>query len=513
MKFSNLKISVRIALGFSVLLILMVCSSLLGVWEVRDGKQRMDEVVLLHNYRIRLIGDMSEALHIEARSIRTIVLLSDDTAIAKEKKRLDDVRTQYQAAFAALLKTPTNAKGEELNRALKAVEVQAAKPFKTMLDLAYEQRDTEAFEVMLRDYGPIMRKWQSLIDEHLDLQERAVKDSAEAANQAYETTLIALLCTTAVSLVCGVVSAVLTTRSIVRPLEEAVKVAQTVASGDLTSHISVDSRDETGHLMKALQAMNQSLVRMVTEVRTGTSAIGTASKEIAAGNLDLSTRTEQQAGALQETASSLEELTSTVDHNADNARQANNLARSASAIASKGATAVTDVIETMASINDSARKVADIIGVIDGIAFQTNILALNAAVEAARAGEQGRGFAVVASEVRSLAHRSASAAREIKALINDSVQKVETGTLLVNNAGETMREIEASITNVSAIMEEITAATQEQASGINQVNGAVVQMDHTTQQNAALVEQCAAAAQSLDDQAARLNELVSVFKL
>ncbi|KQQ88961.1 methyl-accepting chemotaxis protein [Massilia sp. Leaf139] len=302
-------------------------------------------------------------------------------------------------------------------------------------------------------------------------------------------------------------------RAIVRPLEEAVKIAGAVAQGDLTQKIEVRSKDETGRLMAALRDMNDALVEIVTRVRAGTDTIATASAEIADGNLDLSSRTEQQAGSLEETASSMEELTSTVRQNADNARQANVLAGSASAIAGKGGAVVAQVVETMGGINTSSIKIVEIIAVIDGIAFQTNILALNAAVEAARAGEQGRGFAVVAGEVRSLAQRSAAAAKEIKLLIDDSVGKVQHGSMLVDQAGATMKEIVDSVSRVTDIMAEISAASQEQNAGIEQVNEAVVQMDQTTQQNAALVEQASAAAQSLQHEAASLARTVGAFRI
>jgi len=286
-----------------------------------------------------------------------------------------------------------------------------------------------------------------------------------------------------------------------------------VADGDLTSRIESSSRDETGQLMLALKNMNASLATVVSGVRQGTDAIATASGEIAAGNQDLSSRTEEQASSLEQTAASMEELTSTVKQNADNARQANQLALSASEVAVKGGNVVGQVVDTMASINASSKKIVDIIGVIDGIAFQTNILALNAAVEAARAGEQGRGFAVVASEVRSLAQRSGAAAKEIKGLIDDSVGKVNTGSQLVGEAGKTMAEIVGSVKRVTDIIGEITAASQEQSTGIEQVNQAIAQMDQVTQQNAALVEEAAAAAQSMQEQAASLVGAVSVFRL
>ena len=303
---------------------------------------------------------------------------------------------------------------------------------------------------------------------------------------------------------------------ITRPLEKAVNVAESVAAGDLTTRVDetlVARKDETGKLMHALEAMTGNLARIVGQVRSGTDAIGTASREIATGNLDLSARTERQAGALEETASAMEELTSTVAQNADNARQANQLAASASSVAQHGGEVVSQVISTMGSINESSRKIVDIISVIDGIAFQTNILALNAAVEAARAGEQGRGFAVVASEVRSLAQRSASAAKEIKTLIDDSVAKVGSGSELVSRAGTTMDEVVTSVRQVADIVAEITAASSEQSDGISQVNLAITDMDQTTQQNAALVEQAAAAAEAMQEQAARLSDVVSQFKV
>jgi methyl-accepting chemotaxis protein len=311
----------------------------------------------------------------------------------------------------------------------------------------------------------------------------------------------------------SLIVAILATRSITRPLNEAVKVAQRVADGDLTSDIVVGGSDETGQMMEALKFMNDSLIRIVAEVRTGTVSIAEASSEIASGNLDLSSRTEQQASSLGQTSRSMHELTSTVQQNADNARQANQLAAKASEVAVRGGTVVSAVIDTMGSITASSKKIVDIIGVIDGIAFQTNILALNAAVEAARAGEQGRGFAVVAAEVRNLAQRSAAAAKEIKALIGDSVGKVREGSTLVEQAGVTMEEVVASVRRVTDIMGEITSASQEQSAGIAQVNSTILEMDETTQQNAALVEEAAAAAASMQDQAANLARVVSVFKL
>jgi methyl-accepting chemotaxis protein len=355
------------------------------------------------------------------------------------------------------------------------------------------------------------------MSKELDQLTKINDDGAAAANSAgdalYASSRLWIIGAIAVCIVLGFSLALWIARIVSRPLNEALRVAQTVASGDLTSNIVSTSNDETGQLMDALRDMNTSLLKIVGQVRSGTDTIALASSEIASGNLDLSSRTEQQAGSLEETASSMEELTSTVKHNTANAREANNLAASASDVATRGGAVVSEVVNTMGSINESSKKIVDIISVIDGIAFQTNILALNAAVEAARAGEQGRGFAVVASEVRNLAQRSAAAAKEIKALIGDSVEKVEAGSRLVNQAGSTMEEIVSSVKRVTHIIAEIANASVEQEAGINQINDAVTQMDTVTQQNAALVEQAAAAADSLQEQAKVLSEIVSVFKL
>jgi methyl-accepting chemotaxis protein len=360
----------------------------------------------------------------------------------------------------------------------------------------------------------------SAFDEAILALEKVSKYNVDGGVSAAEDAVVVnrktrLLLAILVGVACAVGSllAFTITRSITKPISEAVRMARRVADGDLTSDIQIDSTNETGQLMQALKDMNSSLVRIVGEVRTGTDTIATASSQIAAGNMDLSSRTEQQAASLEETASSMEELTSTVKQNADNAKQANQMAKSASQVALKGGNVVSQVVETMSSINNSARKIADIIGVIDGIAFQTNILALNAAVEAARAGEQGRGFAVVASEVRNLAQRSAAAAKEIKILINDSVEKVDNGSRLVDQAGATMVEVVDSVKRVSDIISEITVASHEQTVGIEQINQTITQMDDVTQKNAALVEEAAAAAQSLQDQSAELANTVSVFKL
>ena len=322
-----------------------------------------------------------------------------------------------------------------------------------------------------------------------------------------------MLGTGCVALLAGIASCVWISRSIAHPLAEAIFIAETVASGDLSKEFATEREGDFGRLLSGMGEMEDMLTDVVTRIKASTDSIVVASVQIAAGNQDLSSRTEQQASSLVQTAASMDELTGTVKQNADNARQANQLARSASDVAARGGSVVSQVVDTMASINASSRKIVDIIGVIDGIAFQTNILALNAAVEAARAGEQGRGFAVVASEVRSLAQRSANAAKEIKGLIEDSVGKVDAGSALAGEAGRTMEEVVGSVKRVTDIIGEITAASHTQALGIEHINQAIMQMEQVTQQNAALVEEATAATQSLKDQAGSLSQVVATFKL
>ncbi|MQA17958.1 HAMP domain-containing protein [Rugamonas sp. FT103W] len=337
------------------------------------------------------------------------------------------------------------------------------------------------------------------------------KQAARTGDELYDGARLITLTTLGAAVFGGALLALWLARSISAPLQRATLAAQRIASGDLGTRIGETSANETGRLLQAMQHMNDSLLGMIGQVRQGARAIDGAAREIAEGNLNLSTRTEQQAASLEETASSMEQLTATVKQNAEHAMQANQLALSASAVALRGGADVEQVVGTMASINDSSKKIAEIIGVIDGIAFQTNILALNAAVEAARAGEQGRGFAVVASEVRNLAHRSAAAAREIKELIADSVDKVARGTQLADQARNTMDEVVGSVKRVTGLIGEIADASAEQTAGLEQVNQAVAEMDQATQQNAALVEQAAAATAAMQEETARLNEAVGVF--
>ncbi len=512
MKIANLKIGQRLGAGFAMVLALLVGVAMLGINGMSKSNDALHHIADVNVHNMELLDEMSKSVHIVARVMRTIALLSDQNEVRVQYQKVEVARASYAKAFAALEKMPLDEAGKRFVGRIKDGQRSARPLNDKFIDLAKANKE-EAVALLMKEAIPATATWQDTIEEYMHLQQTKNKADEEAAGASYDNALTLMLALTALAMVTGGVIAWLCTRSITRPMAEAVRVAQTVAAGDLTSDIAVNSSDETGQLLQALKEMNASLIDIVGRVRSGTDTIATASQQIASGNLDLSSRTEQQAGSLEETASSMEEITSTVKQNADNARQANQLAISATEVALKGGSVVSQVVETMGSINASSKKIVDIIGVIDGIAFQTNILALNAAVEAARAGEQGRGFAVVATEVRNLAHRSAAAAKEIKVLIGDSVEKVDAGTRLVDQAGATMQAVVSGIRGVADIMAEITAASQEQTSGIDQINQSIAQMDQVTQQNAALVEEAAAAAASLQDQAGELAQVVSAFKI
>jgi methyl-accepting chemotaxis protein len=518
MSFANMKVGMRLGGGFALVLALLVAVTLLGLSRMGQIQAGLNEILQVNNVE----ADAATALRLTVIdrmvAVRNLALLSDAAEMQPEAERIKVQERKYAAAEDKLNKmfstlAGTTAEEKAMMPKIKAAETAVLPLIAKAAELGLANKPEEVTRLLMKEIRPLQTKWIESLNDLIALEEKLNAQAADDAENAYANARTLMLGLAALAVASGVLIAWLVTRSITGPLNQAVKVAQTVAAGDLGSQIDVKTTDETGQLLLALKGMNDSLVRIVGEVRIGTDTIATASSQIASGNLDLSSRTEQQASSLEETASSMEELTSTVKQNADNARQANGLAQSASAVAVKGGAVVSQVVETMGSINDSAKKIADIIGVIDGIAFQTNILALNAAVEAARAGEQGRGFAVVASEVRNLAQRSAAAAKEIKGLIGDSVAKVEDGSKLVDQAGATMQEIVDSVRRVTDIMSEITAASVEQSAGIEQVNQAITEMDAVTQQNAALVEEAAAAAESLQGQAEHLTQVVGVFKI
>ncbi|WP_058049450.1 methyl-accepting chemotaxis protein [Janthinobacterium sp. Ant5-2-1] len=509
----NVSIGVRLGLGFAVILLFSMLITGISVWRLHDVAMATRTMMELPLAKERYISDWYAKIDSGVRRTTAIARSSDTTLgayFAEEAKQSSVVSGELQKKIEALISSPEE---KELFRLVSEQRKVYLDSRAQVSKLKADGQEAEAEQAFKGVFVPGSTKYLKVVNDMLQHQRASIDTTAREIDEVAKTSRNLLLTLAVLALGFGVVCAWLLTMGIVRPLRTAVDIARKVADGDLTAQIDASAKDETGQLLQALKDMNTSLLNIVSEVRTGTDSIATSSTQIAAGNQDLSSRTEEQAGSLEETASSMEELTSTVKQNADNARQANQLAASAAQVAVKGGEVVAQVVGTMESINASSNKIVDIISVIDGIAFQTNILALNAAVEAARAGEQGRGFAVVASEVRNLAQRSASAAKEIKTLIGASVEQVNAGSMLVAQAGSTMTDIVDSVQRVSDIITEITAASSEQSVGIDEINRAIGQMDAVTQQNAALVEESAAAAESMQHQAHNLAQVVSVFKL
>ncbi|HAT32315.1 MAG TPA: methyl-accepting chemotaxis protein [Janthinobacterium sp.] len=511
---SNMKIGTRLGLAFALVVLLLGAVALISVTRIMRINAATEEILQNHYAKAVLANTIEAGANVQANYLRNAIIGAQDpaqlaSALVKEES-VGKKNTELMATLKGKIDTP---KGERLFKAMGDAREAYTRVRVANVKLLQEGKGAEAGVHLLTQLQAPQNEYFAALAAMSEFQGELMTRAGERAAADGRQAVVLTLGLSGFAVLLSIILGALLSRSICRPINEAVKVAQTVASGDLSTRIEVASRDETGLLMSALKEMNGKLLNIVGQVRLGTDAIAAGSSAIATGNMDLSSRTEQQASSLEETASSMEELTSTVKQNGDNARQANQLALSASDVAVQGGQVVSQVVETMGSINASAKKIVDIIGVIDGIAFQTNILALNAAVEAARAGEQGRGFAVVASEVRNLAQRSAGAAKEIKALIDDSVEKVELGSRLVHQAGTTMDEIVASVKRVTDIMGEITSAGREQELGIEQINQAITEMDVVTQQNAALVEESAAAAEALQDQAGNLARVVGVFKL
>jgi methyl-accepting chemotaxis protein len=512
--FKNLKIARKLQLAFLAVLVLM---TILGVFSIsqlakvknasseisRDWMPAQKKLGDIKLYFVRLRGTESQLAIYDGDVEAMNGLVSRSQAILSG---LDKTMKDYQAS----LDSPQE---REIYPKVAAQITEFLGEHKKIVAAFLAKNNGQGRDLFLGYSNKLYPQILGDLEKLIKINQEGGDAATAGADDTFSQSRVGILGLLVVALVIGMGLALYVARIIAAPLQQAVGIARRVAAGDLGAEIAVHSKDETGQLMLALQTMNEGLRQVVGQVRNGTDSIATASTEIATGNLDLSRRTEQQATALEETASALEELTSTVKQNTDNARQANQLAMAASGVAVRGGGVVGQVVETMEAIHDASNRIVEIISVIDGIAFQTNILALNAAVEAARAGEQGRGFAVVASEVRSLAQRSASAAKEIKQLIDDSVSKVGAGTSLVRQAGSTMSDVVESVKRVTDVVSEISAASNEQSVGIDEINRAVAQMDEVTQQNAALVEQAAAAAQSMQEQASGLASTVSVFKL
>jgi len=512
-QFANLKIGVRLGAAFAAVIALAAVVVVIGITRL---SQVTDSLVLVGSDRVpkvQKLADITDDVNLIARELRNMLIWSDDGKVKLALETVGAANDRVAKTLEALVPTITSDEGKKRLAALTEARTAYTPVRLHFVELVRAGDKTAAVALLDEKLRPAQMAYMKALDGLKDLQIELISTAAKDGEETYAQAKLLMFTLLAGMAVAGALLGWWITRSITQPINEAVDVAERVAAGDLGSRIDVQRHDETGRLLAALKAMNESLVRIVGTVRNSSDSIATGSAQIASGNADLSQRTEEQASALEETAASMEQLGSTVKQNADNARQANQLALSASIVAVKGGEVVGKVVDTMKGINDSSKKIADIISVIDGIAFQTNILALNAAVEAARAGEQGRGFAVVASEVRSLAQRSAEAAKEIKSLITASVERVEQGTMLVDQAGVTMEEVVISIRRVTDIMGEISSASTEQSQGVMQVGEAVSQMDQVTQQNAALVEESAAAAESLKQQAQALVQAVAVFRL
>ena len=509
----NLRIGLRLGGGFTILLLIMLLISVTSIVSMGHMARSTTEITEVALAKERMISDWFRNIHSGSRRTTAIAKSSDPslaTFFAEDAAESSRQSSKLQDRIEPLLQTQEE---KDIWVEIKKARAGYLAGRDVVTKAKAEGRAEDAERLFTQQYQPATQRYIDMVQRLLDMQRAAIDSSAADVLVRFSASRAAIITVVSLAFVLGALAAWWITRGITRPLAEALRVARTVANNDLTSRITVDSRDETGQLLQALRQMNDNLAQVVGQVRSGADNIATASGEIDAGNQDLSSRTEQQASSLEETAAAMEQLTATVQHNAENARQARQLASSASDIATHGGTVVDEVVRTMGGIEQSSHRIADIIGVIDSIAFQTNILALNAAVEAARAGEQGRGFAVVASEVRTLAQRSATAAKEIKALIDDSVGQVDAGSRLVQDAGATMGKVVESVQRVTAIVTEISNASQEQSTGIAEIGTAVSQMDQSTQQNAALVEEATAAAQSLQQQAAQLADVVAGFRL
>jgi len=513
----SLRIGVRLSFAFCGVFVLMAVMAIFASTRLAEMHSRLVHITESNNRQIAQVHQMVDSVNLRAIAVRNIALMKDAELKKTELAAMSDAAKAYAGAETELLALIARYNVSEAEQALleaiKRSETVTVGLMNQATDLAMAGQTEEALDFLMDKVRPRQARWITVLSTLSGLQAKTSEDYVSDSVVSYERSRNLLYGFVAAALLGGVVLAWAVTRSITAPVREAVRMARTAATGDLTARTTMHRGDETGDLLNALQTMNENLAGVVSGVRAGSEGIVTGISEIALGNNDLSHRTEKQAASLQQTAASMEQIRQTVRNNADTALQASSMAEGMSTAAVQGGKVVADVVDTMKRISESSKRIGDITSVIDGIAFQTNILALNAAVEAARAGEHGRGFAVVASEVRSLAQRSASAAREIKTLIGASASSVEQGSLLVGQAGKSMDNLVQQIGRVTSLISEISHATSEQTSGIGLVSEAVNELDNVTQQNAALVEQSAAAAESLKQQAARLLDSVSVFHL
>jgi methyl-accepting chemotaxis protein len=512
----NIKIKNKLIAGFGVMAVLVLVIAGMSLRALGTATDNFARYVNGINARADVADQVRAAVDRRAIAARNLVLVTTPADVEVEKAEVLRAHDDVQARLRQLKDMIANAsdtsdKARSLVAEMDRVETLYGPVATNIVGLALAGKRDEAITKIDDECRPLLAALVKATDTYASFTRERREAIVREYRSEYETQRNVLLAMSAVAVLLAVIAGLSITRSVIHPISFAVDIARTVARGDLRSRIVADTKDETGDLLRALSDMNDRLTETVSRVRESSGAIGGAAKEIATGNTDLSQRTEQQAASLEETAASMEELTSTVKQNTDNAQQASTLAANASGVAKKGSLVVGRVVDTMQGISESSAKIADITGIIEGIAFQTNILALNAAVEAARAGEQGRGFAVVASEVRSLAQRSSTAAKEIKELIATSVEKVQGGSVLASEAGKTMSEVTQAVARVTDIMEEIAAASIEQGRGIEQVNQAIAQMDEVTQQNAALVEEAAAASHALEEQGRQLNQAVAFF--
>jgi methyl-accepting chemotaxis protein len=509
----KLKIGSRLALGFGAVMVLLAGAAVGAVVLDKLNRDRLTTTLAAASAKEQLAVEMKLLALEQASALRNLVLIADQKGMAAENERIKSIAASLDATRDRLSKTELSPAEREVLANLARIDAEFDVPVKTAYEYANVFRTEDTGNLLLSTIDPLVQRQLADLDTLVQQQRGAYQQALAESTEASQRLTWLTLGLVAGALVLALAFAWVLMRSITTPLRESVSVARRVASGDLTSRVQVDGQDEAAELLGALRDMNGRLADMVTRIRSGADSIAVGAGQVAAGNQQLSSRTEEHASSLEQTASTLEEFTTTVRQNAEHATQASELAGEASNTAERGGAVVARVVETMREVTDSSRRISDIIGVIDGISFQTNILALNAAVEAARAGEQGRGFAVVASEVRSLAQRSAASAKEIRGLIEESVSRVEAGARLVQQAGQTMDELVVSVRKVATIMTQIASASHQQSSGIDQINKAITQMDHVVQMNASLVEQATAAATSMAEQASGLAHAVAQFRV